>query len=209
MIISRRAALAGIGAAMTAGPGAALGQARKATPFTDLGPFYPVVRPADEDHDLTLVGRNGKRAIGQLIEVTGRVLDMRGNPVAGSRIELWQANAAGRYAHPGDTNPNPLDPGFQGFARLRTAADGRYRYLTVKPGAYPDGDSSPRPPHVHLDISGARTRIVTQMLFPGDPLNVKDDVLDGFPLERLTARALGARADGVQRFEWDVVLPNG
>jgi len=126
-----------------------------------------------------------------------------------ARIELWQANAAGRYAHPSDDNPKPLDPHFQGFGKLIAGADGSYRYTTIKPGAYSDGEGGLRPPHIHLDISGARNRVVTQMIFPGDPLNEADQVLAGFPRERLTAKALGARADGVQRFEWDVILLNG
>jgi protocatechuate 3,4-dioxygenase beta subunit len=208
-MISRRGALVGIGASLVVGPSAALGQQRKYTPMTDIGPFYPLVRAADEDNDLTLIGKSGRRAIGQVIEVSGRVLDIKGNPVPHARIELWQANAAGRYAHPSDDNPNPLDPDFQGFAKLTGGADGSYRYTTIKPGAYPDGDNSPRPPHVHLDVSGAKNRIVTQMIFAGDPLNDTDDVLAGFPRERLTAKALGARADGVRRFGWDVILLNG
>ena len=208
-IISRRSALVGLGAALAAGPTAVLAQQRKLTPSTDIGPFYPLVRPADEDHDLTMIGKSKRRAAGQVIEVTGRVLDRRGRPVPGAKIELWQANAKGRYAHPSDTNPNELDPDFQGFGELTTARDGRYRYVTIKPGAYPDGDDSPRPPHIHLDITGAKDRVVTQMLFPGDPLNDRDDVLDGYPLERLIATARGGGGGGVQRFEWDVVLANG
>ena len=208
-IISRRGALVGLGATLAAGPSAVLAQQRKLTPTVDIGPFYPVVRPADEDYDLTRVGTSKRRAAGQVIEVMGRILDRLGNPVPGARIELWQANAKGRYAHPGDTNTAELDPEFQGFAKLTSGRDGRYRYVTIKPGAYPDGDDSPRPPHIHLDISGARDRIVTQMLFPGEPLNDRDDVLEGFPRERLTARSLGGGGGGVQRFEWDVVLQNG
>ena len=156
-----------------------------------------------------MIGKSKRRAAGQVIEVSGRVLDRLGRPVPGAKIEIWQANAEGRYAHPGDTNPNKLDPDFQGFGKLTTARDGRYRYVTIKPGAYPDGDDSPRPPHIHLDISGAKDRTVTQMLFPGDPLNDGDDVLAGVPRDLLIARALGGGAGGVQRFEWDVVLPNG
>jgi protocatechuate 3,4-dioxygenase beta subunit len=190
-------------------PSAAFGQQRKYTPTTDIGPFYPVFRPADEDNDLTLIGKNRPRAAGKVIEVSGRVLDTQGKPVPRARIELWQANAAGRYAHPSDDNPKPLDPHFQGFGKLIAGADGSYRYTTIKPGAYSDGEGGLRPPHIHLDISGARNRVVTQMIFPGDPLNEADQVLAGFPRERLTAKALGARADGVQRFEWDVILLNG
>ena len=208
-MLSRRGALVGFGATLVLAPSAAFGQQRKYTPTTDIGPFYPVFRPADEDNNLTLIGKNRPRAVGKVIEVSGRVLDTQGKPVPRARIELWQANAAGRYAHPSDDNPKPLDPHFQGFGKLIAGADGSYRYTTIKPGAYSDGEGGLRPPHIHLDISGARNRVVTQMIFPGDPLNEADQVLAGFPRERLTAKALGARADGVQRFEWDVILLNG
>ena len=209
IIMSRRSLIAGLGSALAVSPTAVLAQQRKVTPTTDLGPFYPLIRPKDEDHDLTMIGGSRRRAAGQVIEVTGRVLNRLGRPVPGARIEIWQANAAGRYAHPGDSNPNKLDPDFQGFGKLTSGRDGRYRYVTIKPGAYPDGDDSPRPPHIHLDISGAKDRIVTQMLFPDEPLNAGDDVLKGFPLDRLIARAMGGGGGGVQRFEWDVVLDNG
>ena len=138
-----------------------------------------------------MIGKSRRRAAGQVIEVTGRVLDRLGRPVPGAKIEIWQANAEGRYAHPSDSNPNKLDPDFQGFGKLTTGRDGRYRYVTIKPGPYSDGDDSPRPPHIHLDIRGAKDRSVTQMLFPGDPLNDRDDVLANVPRDLLIARALG------------------
>jgi protocatechuate 3,4-dioxygenase beta subunit len=177
--------------------------------MTDIGPFYPILRPTDSDIDLTRLG-NGPRAAGQIIQVSGRVLALNGEPIGGAQIELWQANAAGRYAHPSDENPNArLDPNFQGFAKLITDGGGQYRYTTIKPGAYPDGDSSPRPPHIHLDVIGAKNRIVTQMIFPGDPLNETDDVLAHLDRSRLTAVDAGKGEDGVQRFLWDIILLNG
>jgi protocatechuate 3,4-dioxygenase beta subunit len=129
--------------------------------------------------------------------------------VRGAVIELWQANAAGRHAHPSETNPAPLDPNFQGFGKLVSDCDGSYRYLSIKPGAYPDGDDSPRPPHVHLDVSGETDRIVTQMLFPGEPLNKTDDVVPEWARARLTANALGQSANGALRFSWDIILDHG
>lgn len=213
MIISRRAALAGMASGLLM-PGQALAQlapipARlRPTPTVDLGPFYPIKRPRDEDADLSLI-RGGRRAIGELIEVSGRVLDRRGHAIAGARIEIWQANAAGRYAHQSDDNPAALDPAFQGFGRMKTDRNGRYRFVTIKPGAYPDGDASPRPPHIHFDIAGASDRITSQMIFPGEPLNETDDVLAGFDRTRLTATAIAKRVDGASRFGWDIVLPNG
>jgi protocatechuate 3,4-dioxygenase beta subunit len=181
----------------------------KTTPTGDLGPFYPVVRGPDADNDLTLVKGRTRRAAGQVIEVSGRVLDSKGKPVGGAVIELWQANAAGRYAHPSDINPAPLDPNFQGCAKLISDPDGRYRYTSIKPGAYPDEDDSPRPPHVHLDVSGKTDRIVTQMLFPGEPLNKTDDVVPEWARARLTANALGQSVNGALRFSWDIILDRG
>jgi protocatechuate 3,4-dioxygenase beta subunit len=208
MILTRRAAILGV----TSSALFVANQARaqlKTTPTGDIGPFYPVARGIDEDNDLTWVrGRRGC-ASGQVIEVTGRVLDKRGNPIRGAVIELWQANAGGRYAHPADTSSTPLDANFQGFAKILSGADGSYRYTTIKPGAYPDGDDSPRPPHIHLDITGKTDRVVTQMLFPGEPLNDTDDVVPQWARARLTAKARGKGAEGVLRFVWDMVLDKG
>jgi protocatechuate 3,4-dioxygenase beta subunit len=97
--------------------------------------------------------------------------------VRGAKVELWQANARGRYAHPADVNAAPLDPNFQGFGVQVTDAEGRYRFKTIKPGAYPVNPVNPvevRPPHIHFDVTGAKDRLVTQMYFPEEPLNEKD-----------------------------------
>jgi protocatechuate 3,4-dioxygenase beta subunit len=207
-MLSRRTALLGITSSVLLVGGKADSQL-KTTPSGDIGPFYPVSRSGDADNNLVLIKGRRARASGQIIEVSGRVLDMRGHPVRGAVIELWQANAAGRYAHPGDTNPAPLDPNFQGFAKLVSGRDGSYRYTTIKPGAYPDGDDSPRPPHIHLDIIGKTDRVVTQMLFPGEPLNNTDDVVPQWARARLTAKALGQDTDGALRFGWDMILDKG
>jgi protocatechuate 3,4-dioxygenase beta subunit len=115
--------------------------------------------------------------MGQVLDLSGRVLTPDGTPVAGARIELWQANAAGRYAHHGDTHDAPLDPNFQGYAVQTTDAEGRFRFLTVKPGAYPSGGGYMRSPHIHFDVAGRYDRLVTQMYFPGDPLLKQDRIL--------------------------------
>ena len=207
-MLSRRAALLGISSGFIVVASGARAQS-KPTPSGDIGPFYPVGYRGDADNDLTLIrGRSG-RALGEVIEVSGRVLDVRGNPVSGAKIEVWQANAAGRYSHSGDINPAPLDPNFQGYAKLIAGRDGRYRYITIKPGAYPDGDDSPRPPHIHLDVIGRKDRLVSQMLFPGEPLNDTDDVVPNWARPRLTATALNAGADGMTRYRWDIILNQG
>jgi protocatechuate 3,4-dioxygenase beta subunit len=144
------------------------------TPSGDLGPFYPVETPLDTDFDLTRVRESGPRARGELIEVSGRVLYRDGTPQANARLEIWQANDVGRYAHPGDTRADaPLDPNFQGYADLRADENGKFRILTVKPGLYPvDGMSFQRSPHIHFDIRGRQRRLVTQMYFDDTPATV-------------------------------------
>lgn len=204
--IASRAALIPLGGSLLISSSAFA--ARSPTPLTDIGPFYPMVKPTDQDGDLTMIG-NGKRAEGKVIEIAGRLLDVRGSPLARSRIEIWQANAAGRYAHPGDSNPRALDSAFQGFGVVKTDAKGNYRFVTIMPGAYPIPGGVVRPPHIHLDISGRYDRLVTQMLFPGDPLNDKDTVLANVDRSLLIATDRGQAASGAQRFEWDITLANG
>ena len=180
-----------------------------------MGPFYPVVKPLDQDADLTTIAGKPGRAEGQVLHVMGRVVTVAGYPVPGARLEIWQANTHGRYTHPGDTNPAPLDPNFEGFAVLTTDAEGRYRMKTVKPGAYPAGpDSRLRPPHIHFDVTGKSNRLVTQMYFAGEPLNDKDPFLQSVAggKERLIVR-LGPPTQGFEPDSlvavWDIVLDYG
>ena len=130
------------------------------------------------DHDLTR-GHAGE-PLGERIIVTGRVKDGDGRPVQNSLIEIWQANAAGRYTHQKDRHPAPLDPNFSGAGRCLTDVEGRYRFVTVKPGAYPwkNHENAWRPAHIHLSIFGSsfRSRLITQMYFPGDPLFEHDPI---------------------------------
>jgi protocatechuate 3,4-dioxygenase, beta subunit len=144
-----------------------------------LGPFYPVRKPADQDADLTIISGKDARALGQVLYVSGRVINVRGEPVVDAELEIWQANAAGRYTHPSDRNPAPIDPNFDGYAMIRTGLDGSYRIKTVKPGAYPATPTWMRPPHIHFDVKGRVNRLVTQMYFEGEALNDKDEILQG------------------------------
>src|ERR1700704_4325845 len=138
------------------------------TPQQILGPYYPM-KTLDQNADLTrLPGRPG-RAAGHVLNVTGRVLNQKGEPVRNAKIEIWQANAHGRYTHPSDPNPAPLDPNFEGSASLTTDSDGRYRFTTIKPAAYPAGPNRMRPAHIHFQVSGRQDRLATQMYFEGDP----------------------------------------
>ncbi len=140
-----------------------------------LGPFYPLGEPS-KGGDLTQVQGRPGRAQGQVIYLGGRVLEQQGNPVRGAKLEIWQANSFGRYDHPNDDNPAPLDPAFVGFAVVQTDDDGRYSLKTVKPAAYPAG-SGIRPSHVHFEVFGKRERLVTQMYFAGDPHHDTDRFL--------------------------------
>jgi len=160
--------------------------------------------------------RKGRPAIGQLMEISGRILDEAGRPVPGAVVELWQANAAGRYAHAIDTSPAPLDPNFEGHGRVLTDADGRYAFVTVKPGAYPVPVQETwwRPPHLHFSVFGPSclSRLVTQMYFPGDPLNELDRILQAVPdaaaRARMVARMLPPASVGSVHlgFVLDIVL---
>lgn len=136
----------------------------------------------------------GRMAQGQLIHVSGRILDEDGRAVSGAVVELWQANAAGRYRHPLDQRDAPLDPDFVGNGRVRTDHEGRYAFFTIKPGAYPVpvDDVWWRPPHIHFSILAPATfsRLVTQMYFPGDPLNAIDRILNSVPEPRARERLI-------------------
>jgi protocatechuate 3,4-dioxygenase beta subunit len=151
--------------------------ALKRTPDQILGPFYPVSKTPDLAGDLTQVAGRSGRAEGQVLNVMGRVLNIKGEPVRGAKLEVWQANAHGRYTHPADTNTAPLDPNFDGFALLKTDAEGRYKFKTIKPGAYPTGSNTIRPPHIHFRLSGHEDELVTQMYFEGEALNEQDRFL--------------------------------
>lgn len=136
------------------------------------------------------------RAMGQLIQVGGHLRDGDGRPVRGAIIELWHCNASGRYIHPMDAqNPNPIDPNFIGSGRVATDDNGRYEFLTVKPGAYPYPNHPTRwwrPPHIHMSIfgDGFMSRLVTQMFFPADPLNDVDLILQSVPDARARERMI-------------------
>jgi protocatechuate 3,4-dioxygenase, beta subunit len=161
-----------------------IGASSKALPITPpqiLGPFYPVSERPDLAADLACSGDGAPEAEGQLIHVRGRVLNSRGMPVSHARLDVWQANAAGKYRHPSDTNPAPLDLNFKGFARLTTDASGRYSFRTIKPGGYPTAEGEMRPPHIHFDVEGRFDRLVTQLYFAGEVENQTDRWLNAAP----------------------------
>jgi protocatechuate 3,4-dioxygenase, beta subunit len=178
------------------------------------GPAISAITPADAD--LTRNAGTGGEAIGQRIIVTGRVLDEDGAPVPHALLEVWQANAAGRYLHRRDQWPGPLDPNFLGIGRCLTDAAGVYRFLTVRPGAYPwqNHANAWRPAHIHFSIFGPScvSRLVTQMYFPDDPLLPLDPILNAVPTEAARRRLIAAYAHDVTEpewalgYRWDIVL---
>lgn len=178
-------------------------------------PVYGHDRVSVGDADLTLNGRRDGEPLGERIIVTGRVLDENCRPLANALVEIWQANAAGRYVHVVDQHAAPLDPNFFGGGRCVTDAEGRYRFLTIKPGAYPWGNhpNAWRPNHIHFSLFGHQfgQRLVTQMYFPGDPLLALDPIYLGVPekaRERMIANfSLDVTQDGYALgYVFDIVL---
>lgn len=184
------------------------------TESTGPGPVWTEV--CEDDADLTTNAGTGGTAIGQRIIVTGRVLDQNGDPVSPTVVEVWQANASGRYAHWADTDfPAPLDPNFLGAGRCITDEQGVYRFTTVRPGPYPWGNhpNAWRPSHIHFSLLGPSlgTRLVTQMYFEGDPLLGIDPIFNSAPAH--SRHRMVARYDhGVTEekwatgYRWDIVI---
>jgi protocatechuate 3,4-dioxygenase beta subunit len=158
------------------------------------GPMFGSERVGPLDHDLTR--QHAGEPVGQRIIVHGRVLDSDGRPVRGTLVEVWQSNASGRYRHEKDNWPGTLDPNFTGAGRTATDESGHYRFVTIRPGAYPwrNHHNAWRPSHIHFSLFGRSfsQRLVTQMYFPGDPLFFQDPVLNAIPdpaaRERLISR---------------------
>jgi len=160
---------------------------------------------AVDEFDADLTRQHGAEPLGERIVVSGRVTDDRGHPVRNTLVEIWQANAAGRYAHHVDQHPAPLDPNFTGAGRCLTDADGRYRFVTIKPGAYPWGNhpNAWRPQHIHFSLFGRAftERLVTQMYFPGDPLMEFDPIFQ-------SVRDPAAQKLMVSSFDWETTTPD-
>ena len=183
------------------------------TPQQIVGPFYPVTEHPDLADDLARPSGSAGEAQGQLLYVRGRVLTGSGEPVAYARIDIWQANAAGKYRHPSDTNPAPLDPNFKGFARLTTDASGRYSFRTIKPGGYPTVEGDIRPPHIHFAVEGRFDRLVTQLYFAGEAENQSDRWLNAAPHPERLIIPLQEAPSHLERHaliaHFDIVLPSG
>ena len=178
------------------------------------GPVFPYGELSPTDNDLTR--QHAGEPIGQRIILEGRVLDEDGRPLRDTLVEIWQANAAGRYTHAADNHPAPLDPNFSGAGRAVTDAEGRWRFTTILPGRYPwpNHFNAWRPAHIHFSLFGQNflSRLVTQMYFPGDPLHALDPVMgsvvDRAARERLVCQFdIGlTEPDWALGFRWDIVL---
>jgi protocatechuate 3,4-dioxygenase, beta subunit len=171
MIPKRRAVTAAAAMVVAGGllPRVATAARLEPTPRQTLGPFYPVDPPQQTVEDL-IIERDGKRAGGDPVILTGRVLDTEGRPLAGALVEIWQCNAAGRYHHPRDRSPAPVDPLFRGYGRTVTATDGSYRFRTIRPVPY-----SGRTPHIHYQVSvDGDPKLVTQLYVRGFDGNERD-----------------------------------
>ncbi|MFQ5914033.1 MAG: protocatechuate 3,4-dioxygenase subunit beta [Nitrospinota bacterium] len=167
------------------------------------GPIYGHDSVGPLDNNLTKNAAKNGEPVGERIIVTGRVLDEDGRAVPDTLIEIWQANQAGRYIHVVDQHPAPLDPNFLGAGRCMTDSEGRYKFYTIKPGAYPwaNHHNAWRPNHIHFSVFGRSfvTRLVTQMYFPGDPLLDLDPIFQSAPKD--------ARERLISKFSIDVTEP--
>ena len=166
------------------------------------GPVFGHASVTTNDSDLT--AQHLDPPAGERIVVSGRVLDEDSRPVRGALVEVWQANAAGRYKHKLDQHNAPLDPNFDGCGRMMTDSGGRYKFTSVKPGAYPWGNhhNAWRPAHIHFSLFGAGllSRLVTQMYFLGDPLLAFDPIYNCVPDESAKRRLISS-------FDWENTWP--
>ena len=182
-------------------------QAKMITPREVEGPFYPITPQKDKDADLTKVeGRNGI-AKGEIIEVSGQVFDQHGNPIEDVTIDLWQANSFGKYHHPHDNSEAPIDENFQSWAILQSGTQGKFKFKTVIPGAYPVGANSQRTPHIHFKIGkNGYVSLLTQMYFPNHPLNQKDGLFrrkSAQEQKMMTAKKLAANSN---LYQFDFII---
>ncbi|MDX1508510.1 MAG: protocatechuate 3,4-dioxygenase [Woeseiaceae bacterium] len=190
--------------------GSGVARALVKTPAQTEGPFYPPEPHGETDVDLTMLEGHTERATGDVILVRGRVTDTDGNPLANARVDIWQANHYGRYDHPRDPNPAPLDPNFQGIGVMHTDAGGRYGFKTIRPAPYAISDTQTRPRHIHFKVSHPdRQDVTTQMYFEGDPLIEGDIVMANTPEDKrhlLISKTETDADSGLPLHQFDIAL---
>ena len=180
------------------------------------GPAFGRDEVDEIDADLTRNARVNGEPIGERIIVTGRLLDDAGKPIKNALIEVWQANATGRYAHKNDQHDAPLDPNFHGGGRMLTNENGEYRFITIRPGSYPwpNHYNAWRPAHIHFSVFGTNflSRLITQMYFPGDPLQPLDPIFQSIPNKEARERLIAKYNHDITEefwalgFEFDIVV---
>jgi protocatechuate 3,4-dioxygenase beta subunit len=214
--IKRRSFIKGLAAGTSASVFATGLHAKQTTPEEIEGPFYPITPQKDKDADLTRVKGKSGVAKGEIIEVYGQILDQNANPVEDATIDIWQANTFGKYHHPHDENPKPIDENFQSWAIIQSGTDGLFKMKTVMPGEYPIPDSTwVRTPHIHFKVGKlGYIQLITQLYFPNHPLNARDPlIINKTPeeTEQMTAKLVTDDSADTPRYRHDIViekLPN-
>lgn len=202
VLLTRRGLIAGAAGLLVARAAQA---ALVTTPPQTAGPFYPRIKPLDSDADLALIKGASGPAQGTVIELDGRVLSVSGQPLRGAIVEIWQADSFGSYRHPHDGGGR--DPNFQGYGAVRAAADGGFRFRTIRPRHYGSGAWA-RAPHIHFRVVTPDEReLVTQMYFPGEPMNAGDFIYRDLASDAARAAATARPAAGEQTaFSYDIVI---
>lgn len=185
--------------------------AGRPTPPETEGPFYPVVAQNDKDFDLTRISGRQNTAKGKIIIIQGQVMDTKDRPIVDAVIDLWQANAAGRYTHPRDPNTTAaLDPDFQGWAIIPSGSEGRFRFKTIYPGSYPASNTWIRPPHIHFKVSKkGYAGLITQMYFPGHELNHSDLLLMQKSDDEIKLMTATKIAEAPETYSYNIILGRG
>ena len=211
-MIKRRSVLAGLAAGSLILPFASIVRADcLVTGAQPEGPFYPIISAGEQDNDLTRVAGRTTRAAGEIIRISGHVLNDSCNPIPGSSLEIWQANSAGRYFHPQDTSESrPLDPNFQGYARIQTDNSGRYSFVSIRPGSYKVTKRWVRPPHIHFRVRApGGFSFTTQMYFADEPFNETDYLLQELDLTQRRGLIVSLHqraADGIKDGTFNLVI---
>ena len=181
--------------------------AKEVTPAEIEGPFYPITPQKDTDFDLTRINGQPGVAKGKVIYIQGKIINRDAQPIEDATVDIWQANAAGKYRHVHDANPAPVDENFQGWAIVQSGREGGFNFKTIIPGAYPVNASWLRPPHIHFKVSKkGYLELLTQMYFPGQKLNETDLLLQRKNTRERALMVAKKIKDDPETYEYDIVL---